>query len=153
MVGPDGFFGGIARRGHGRQVCASARIRTGSTLVPPAFPAFPGRRCGGQHGWGSSMLHFQTSRFSHWSAVRDGDKQQLSQNKFFRVHQPRVVQYPDTPIHITNVVCDPVGDCYPIYSCFGRRNRAADRALLHNPKNPDSISEMIPVGRARSQSE
>lgn len=54
-------FCGIARRGHSREVSASARIRTGSTLVPPALPACPGRRCGGQHGWGSSMLHFQIS--------------------------------------------------------------------------------------------
>lgn len=99
---------------------------------------------------GVPQCSISKSRISRWSAARDGDKQQLSQNKFLRVHQPRVVQHPHTSQ--TLCVCDPVGDSYPIYSCFGRGKGAADRDLLRNPKNPDSIREMIP-GRAQSQSE
>lgn len=110
---------------------------------------------GGRHGWGSSMLHFQISdlaleRSQRWRQAASPPKQIPQGSSTRSCSGPRC---PAPPIHITDIVCDPVGDRYPIYSCFGRGKRAADRDLLRNPKNPDSISEMIPVGRARSQSE
>lgn len=67
------------------------------------------------------------SRISRWSAAGDGDKQQPKQIP--QGSSTQSCSVPDTPIHITNVVCDPVGDCYPIYCCFGKGKRAADRDL------------------------
>lgn len=93
------------------------------------------------------MLHFRIwdlalERSQRWRQAAAQPKQ---------IPQGSSTQSCSAPIHITNVERDPVGDPYPICSCFGPGKRAADR--LRDPKNPDSIGEMIPVGRARSQSE
>lgn len=60
-------------------------------------------RAGGAVVGGVPQCSISKSWISRWSTARDGDKQPLSQNKFLRVHQPRVVQYQTPPIHITNI--------------------------------------------------